>query len=57
MKTNEDNVQNEVALIDCLHVIDERLAQYLYQEVTFGSQLVCRCQVSRVLEHSRAGSI
>lgn len=30
MKTNEDNVQNEIALIDCLHVGDKRLAQYLY---------------------------
>ena len=56
MKTNEDNVQNEFALIDCLHVGDKRLAQYLYQGAISGSQWVCQRQASRVLEHSRAGS-
>ena len=45
MKTNEDNVQRPFALIDCLHVGDKRLAQYLYQGAIYqgaisGSQWV-----------------
>ena len=56
MKTNEDNVQKEVALIDCLHVGDERLAHYLYQGGCFGKS-IGGLLLYRVFEYNRESNV